>query len=77
MPEQTEVKEMKKTPTLFKCEFQDHRIISISPELSSADLAWVLAGEGVATEKTDGACCAIIDGQFYRWSSKFSVKWQL
>ena len=57
---------MKKIPTLFKREFQDHRVISISPKLSSPDLAWVLAGEGVATEKINGACCAIIDGQFYK-----------
>ena len=28
---------MKKIPTLFKREFQDHRVISISPELSSPD----------------------------------------
>ena len=51
---------MKKIPTLFKREFQDHHVISISPEVSSPDLAWVLAGEGVATEKIDGACCAIM-----------------
>ena len=57
---------MKKIPTLFKREFQDHHVISISPEVSSPDLAWVLAGEGVATEKIDGACCAIFDGRFYK-----------
>jgi len=57
---------MKKIPTLFKREFLDHHVINISPVLSSPDLAWVLADEGVATEKIDGACCAIIDGQFYK-----------
>ena len=46
--------EMKK-PTLFKREFQDHRGTGISLELSSTDLAWMLAGEGAATEKIDGA----------------------
>ena len=51
---------MKKIPTLFKREFQDHRVISIIPELSSPDLAWVLAGEGVATEKIDGAIATIM-----------------
>ena len=51
---------MKKIPTLFKREFQDHHVISISPEVSSPDLAWVLAGEGVATEKIDGAIAAIM-----------------
>ena len=62
---------MKKIPTLFKREFQDHRVISISPELSSPDLAWVLAGDGIATEKIDGACCAIINGRFYK---RYDVK---
>lgn len=57
---------MKKIPTLFNREFQDHNVISISPEVSKPELAWVLAGEGVATEKIDGACCAIIDGRFYK-----------
>ena len=66
---------MKKIPTLFKREFQDHRVISISPELSRADLAWVLAGDGIATEKIDGACCAIINGRFYkRYDAKKNKK---
>ena len=55
---------MKKLPTLFRREFQDHHVIRILPELSRPELDWVLAGEGVATEKIDGACCAFIDGQF-------------
>jgi len=29
-------------------------------------LQWVLDGEGEATLKLDGACCAILDGKFYR-----------
>lgn len=57
---------MKKLPTLFRREFQDHHVIRILPELSRPELGWVLAGEGVATEKIDGACCAFIDGQFYK-----------
>ena len=66
---------MKKIPTLFKREFQDHNVISISPELSNPDLIWVLAGEGLATEKIDGACCAIIDGRFYkRYDAKKNKK---
>ena len=66
---------MKKIPTLFKREFQDHRVINISPEVSSPDLEWVLAGEGVATEKIDGACCAIIGGRFYkRYDAKKNKK---
>lgn len=57
---------MKKIPTLFVREFENHGIKSISPELTSESLRWVLEGEGVATEKFDGACCAIINGVFYR-----------
>lgn len=49
---------MKKIPTLFRREFQDHHVISISRDVTPG-LEWVLAGEGVATEKIDGACCAI------------------
>lgn len=29
-------------------------------------MEWVLDGEGVATEKIDGSCCAIIGGVFYK-----------
>lgn len=57
---------MKKIPTLFKRTFADHKVTDISPELTSPDLQWVLDGEGIATEKFDGACCAFIDGKFYK-----------
>ena len=56
---------MKKIPTLFEREFENHRIIKILPNVRP-DLAWVLNGEGVATIKWDGACCAVIGGVFYR-----------
>lgn len=29
-------------------------------------MEWVLRGEGVATVKIDGACCAIIEGELYK-----------
>lgn len=29
-------------------------------------MEWVLDGEGVATVKIDGSCCAVINGEFYR-----------
>lgn len=54
---------MKKIPTLFEREFENHRIVRILPNVSP-DLAWVMAGEGVATIKWDGACCAVINGVF-------------
>ena len=57
---------MKKIPTLFKREYQNHKVVGIIPELSDPSLQWVLDGEGEATVKIDGACCAIIDGIFYR-----------
>lgn len=56
---------MKKIPTLFHREFDNHKVTGISPDVSP-ELQWVLNGEGVATVKIDGACCAIIDGAFYK-----------
>lgn len=56
---------MKKIPTLFIRTFENHKIKSISNEIQEG-LEWVLSGEGTATEKIDGACCAIIDGVFYK-----------
>jgi len=65
---------MKKIPTLFHREFVNHTIKSITPEVDPS-LEWVLKGEGVATEKVDGACCAIIDGIFYkRYDAKVNKK---
>lgn len=57
---------MKKIPTLFEREYDGHRKVGIKPELSDPSLQWVLDGEGEATLKLDGACCAILDGKFYR-----------
>lgn len=56
---------MKKIPTLFKREFDGHNITKIYPEVTKG-MEWVLKGEGVATIKWDGSCCAIIDGEFYK-----------
>lgn len=56
---------MKKIPTLFKREFEGHKIVNILPEVTDG-MDWVLAGEGDATIKVDGACCAIINGVFYK-----------
>ncbi len=57
---------MKKIKTLFVREFEGHGIKDIKPELTSEEFRWVLDGEGIATEKIDGACCAIIEGKFYK-----------
>lgn len=56
---------MKKIPTLFHREFEGHAVKSISRD-PQPGLEWVLEGEGIATEKIDGACCAVIGGKFFR-----------
>lgn len=55
----------KKIPTLFIRRFDRGRVVEVLPEVG-AGLEWVLRGEGEATEKVDGACCAIIDGALYK-----------
>ena len=56
---------MKKIPTLFERTFANHKVTGISDKVTPG-CEWVLAGEGVATIKIDGACCAMINGKFYK-----------
>ena len=56
---------MKKIPTLFEREFQNHKVIGITSKVNPG-LEWVLEGKGVATEKIDGSCTAFIDGELYK-----------
>lgn len=56
---------MKKIPTLFKREFENHKVVRIFPEVTPG-FEWVLEGKGEATVKWDGSCCAIIDGVLYK-----------
>lgn len=57
---------MKKIPTLFKREFESHRVVKTLPEVTEG-LEWILSDPDVyPTEKIDGACCAIINGEFYK-----------
>lgn len=56
---------MKKLPTLFKRKFENNRIVSIE-NVVTPGMEWILDGQGTATEKLDGSCCAIINGKFYR-----------
>lgn len=56
---------MNKIPTLFERSFENHRVVAISDKVTPG-LEWVLEGEGIATVKWDGACCAIIAGEFYK-----------
>lgn len=56
---------MKKIPTLFERQYANHKVVGITPKITKG-CEWVLAGEGVATVKIDGSCCAIINGEFYK-----------
>lgn len=56
---------MKKIPTLFERVYKDHKIIGITDKVYPG-MEWVLQGEGIATLKIDGSCCAIINGELYK-----------
>jgi len=56
---------MKKIPTLFERVFSNHKIVDILPNVTKG-MEWVLNGEGIATVKIDGSCCAIFDGELYK-----------
>lgn len=56
---------MKKIPTLFERVYGNHKVVGIY-NIVPPGLEWVLEGEGVATIKWDGSCCAIIDGELYK-----------
>ncbi len=57
---------MKKIPTLFKREFENHKVVKVLPEVTLG-LEWVFDDpECYATLKVDGACTAFIDGKFYK-----------
>lgn len=56
---------MKKIPTLFVRVFTNHRVVGITPEVTTG-MEWVLAGEGQATVKIDGSCCMVKDSELYR-----------
>lgn len=56
---------LKKIPTLFERVFENHQKVDIKPNVTTG-MEWVLEGAGIATEKMDGSCCAIINGEFYK-----------
>lgn len=58
---------MKKIPTLYKRVFDEvtHDKKDLLNELTPG-LEWVIKGEGTATVKIDGTCCAIINGKYYK-----------
>lgn len=55
---------MKKIPTIFKREFEGGHVVRVLPEVTEG-LEYVLK-YGIATVKLDGACCAVINGKFYK-----------
>lgn len=56
---------MKKMPTLFEREFANHCVVRVLPNVTPG-CEWVLAGEGIATEKLDGTCTLFKDGHIWR-----------
>lgn len=56
---------MKKMKTLFKRQFENHKIAKCLNKVEQ-ECQWVLDGEGWATEKMDGTCCLIENGKIYR-----------
>ena len=56
---------MKKIPTLFERIYDNHKVVGITDTIT-AGMDWVLDGEGIATVKIDGSCCAIINGELYK-----------
>ena len=56
---------MKKIPTLFERQYENHKVVGITPKVTEG-CEWVMAGYGIATIKFDGSCCAIINGEFYK-----------
>ncbi len=59
------VRAMKKIPTLFERVYENHKVVDILPKVTLG-MEWVLEGQGTATVKVDGSCCAIINGEFYK-----------
>lgn len=55
---------MKKIPTLFVREFEGHKIVGITDQITPGCEEAFL--HGIATIKIDGSCCAIINGELYK-----------
>lgn len=56
---------MKKIPTLFERQFEDHKVVGITDKVTPGCEA-ALDGTALATIKYDGSCCAVINGEFYK-----------
>lgn len=56
---------MRKIPTVFVREFENHRVKRITDDFTSPQTMDAFLN-GVPTVKIDGACCAIIEGILYK-----------
>lgn len=56
---------MKKIPTMFVRVFENHKVVRTENEFTDPSFEEVLKN-GIPTIKFDGACCAIINGEFYK-----------
>lgn len=56
---------MKKIPTLFVREYENHKVVKVTREFTNDECKRAFL-EGRATVKFDGSCCAVIDGKFYK-----------
>jgi len=54
---------MRKIPTIFIRDPDDRKHVL---DEWNPDCLWVRDGEGIATRKYDGTCCAIFDGELYK-----------
>lgn len=57
---------MRKIPTLFERIYENHKVVGITDKLSDERLQVVLDGKCTPTVKIDGACCAVINGEWYK-----------
>lgn len=62
---------MRKIISLFKRDYEGSRLV-IDAVVEGAE--WVVLGEGVATEKLDGTCCMIRDGNLYKRYDRKVIK---
>ena len=71
MTQEKDRNSMRKLQTLYVRLFSEgavpngQRIVVTTPEVT-AGMEWVIRGEGVATIKYDGSCCAIINNELYK-----------
>ncbi len=56
---------MKKIPTLFEREFENHKVVKVLPKFTNINCEHAFHF-GIPTIKFDGSCCAIINGEFYK-----------